>query len=902
MSDRQTMLLIDMSALVFRSHYAFIKRPLVRSDGMATSGMYGTCNTIVSILKKYKPNYVVCARDAGVKTFRHEKYEAYKANRPPCPPELAKQLEMLGELAEAFNLTSVMSPGYEADDIIGSYTTLAQRENIDVFILSGDKDFMQLLKPGSFMLLPHKSGEYQLLDHDGVLDKIGVRPDQVIDYLALLGDASDNVPGAPGVGKVTAGKLLSEYDNIDQLYVNLDQIKQKGLVAKLSDHKDQVMLSRDLVTIKTDMDEIPKLSDTKFNGIEISQIKPFLEKMEFPKILSRLEEHSVVSEKKNNIENTAHKFINLQNLNDWNGFLREAIDADYLALYPEFEGRELQAISLSLKEHEAYYLSCDEDVLKTKDLGLGKIISDISELPAKLKIGGYDIKSWLNYIKAFGGDIQVDFDVYLESSILEPGKSNHSLEKLSSTYINYHLIELGKKGNKKMTFSDLPEDEKMNYASERASVMLGISKCQREELDKLELKSVYESLELPLLPVMSRIESNGFAVDRSYLLALSEQAEKEIASLKEKIFEIAGEEFNINSTQQLGPILFEKLKLQEELGLKKVKKTKTGYSTDSSVLESIKSHPIGSALLRYRFLTKLKSTYLDALPKEVLEKTGRIHTHYLQNGTATGRLSSHQPNLQNIPMKTDEGAKIRQAFIPGCEENVLISADYSQIELRVLAHFCKDDTMKDIFSIGGDIHRETAAKVYQIDPNEVTRQQRSSAKAVNFGLLYGMGPRHLSQDTGMSFSDAQKFIKSYFETFPSIKQFMKDLIEQTRSCGYATTLSGRRRALPDLESSNGMLRNAAENMALNTPIQGSAADIIKWAMIRLDQRIELEKLPLKMILQVHDELVFECPTSNAEEMKSLIVEEMENRKDVPVEFGIPLEVQAAIGNHWLEAH
>ncbi|MBF0196522.1 MAG: DNA polymerase I [Planctomycetes bacterium] len=905
MSTSPSLLLVDMAALLFRSHYAFIKRPLMRSDGLVTSALYGTTNALLTILNRYQPDYVVAALEGKGKTFRHDMYPEYKAHRPPCPPELVTQLEMQDQMCAALGIQAVGRPSYEADDIIGSYARLGQKEGYKVTILSGDKDFMQLLDANTEMLIPQKFGDYESLTGDKVKDKIGVRHDQVIDYLALLGDASDNVPGAPGVGKVGAAALLEQYDNLDCIIKDADNIKKRGVGAKIKQNVEQIYLSRELVTIHTELASLPALPEVSFQGLQADKVSPFLDDMEFPKLQARLKSMNLKgggTVAKEVFVSPQEKFKRKDSTLMLKSELVSELDSlpegEALWLNAQWQGDALQAIAVSAKEGECLYIPCLADDLQGAGFhDLGEFLLLLTTKP----LAGHNLKPLARLVAQYSSDYRLLYDSYLEACLLMPGKVDHSLDKLCAQEFGLALSELGKTGNKKNTFANLDSSMALTYACERADLSRRLSEVHRARLKNQGMEEVYLGLEMELLPVVAQMEKWGVGLDCEHLLKLSGEASTELEQLTQEIYSLSGEEFNINSTQQLGEVLFEKMKIQNELGLKKVKKTKTGYSTDSKVLESISGHPIGAALQRYRTLSKLRSTYLDALPGEVNEGTGRVHTTYLQSGTATGRLSSQKPNLQNIPMRTHDGARIREAFIPA-PGNVMISADYSQIELRILAHYCKDDSMSEILSRGGDIHQATAAKVFGIDEEDVSREQRSSAKAVNFGLLYGMGPKLLSTQTGMAFGDAQKFIKSYFESFPGIRNFMQELIAETRKTGYALTLSGRRRALPDLESTNGMLRSAAENMALNTPIQGTAADVIKWAMLKLEAEIERQGWPLKMLLQVHDELVFECPEGKAEEMRARIIEIMEDRSDLPQVFEIPLKVEAGMGNNWLEAH
>lgn len=887
MSSKGLLLIVDMAALAFRSHFALINRPLKRSDGMVTSALYGTSGSLLNVLEQYQPSHVICAMDTGKPTFRHEMYEPYKANRPECPPDLRPQLERIGDLAGAFSLSFACREGFEADDIIAHYARQGRKSGLEVLIYSGDKDFMQLLDEGTRMLLSHRGGESEILDKSGVVEKLGVQAEQVADYLALVGDSSDNVPGAPGVGKVTASKLLSEYGDLKTILDSAPAMTKKGLSAKLTDNRELIELSRELVDLSKDLPDAEALDVCEYSGAKLPILIPFLEEMEFPSLVARVkrtfagdgaEKESVSRKVDVRGPLSFHMWSTEVSEGTTGAMLMSETTEGWVVAWSSAEGEALW-FKINAQEVGAFLVEL------SKRRSLGVQLKELSILASR------------EMAPAPQGE-----DLLLMSSVFRQGGKLHSIEALSEEFLYHSFADLGKVGNRKKTFLDLEFDAQGKYLAERAEVIHPLYVKLKEGLGKQGTQQVYENLEKPLLSVIAGIEARGVKLDKEVLVKIDAEMSEELGDLTTRIHEMAGEEFNIASPKQLGVILFEKLKLHEELKLKKVKKTKTGFSTDSSVLESMGDHPLSKALLRYRFLSKLQSTYIQPLPEQVNEESGKIHTTYQQNGTSTGRLSSQVPNLQNIPMREPEGAQIRKAFVPSSNTQVLVAADYSQIELRVLAHFCDDPVLAEAFRSGADIHTETAARVFGIDSADVSRQQRSSAKAVNFGLLYGMGPKLLSQQTGLSFSEAQKFIKTYFETFPRIKTFMLEQVEKARATGYAETLAGRKRNLPDLNSDNGMRRNAAENMALNTPIQGSAADIIKWAMIKLQDRIDREDLPMSMLVQVHDELVLECEKSHLDTCIGVLKEAMESPETIPVPFTIPLSIDVGHGAHWLEAH
>lgn len=894
--EKPLLLVVDMSALAFRSHFAMMRRPLKRADGMVTSALFGMSQSLLTTIKDYSPSHVLCALDAGGKSFRNELYPEYKAHRPPCPPELALQLGLQEELADAFGFAWAKHQGYEADDIIAAYTKLGQSKGWRVLIYSSDKDFMQLLDDNTEMLISLKGGDSEVLGADGVENKIGVKPSQVADFLALMGDSADNVPGAPGVGKVTAAQLLAQFGSLKDILDGVGEIKKKGLASKIKDHVDQIRLSRELVELRLDIPEMKEEAELVFHGLQKERLLPFVEKMAFPKVMSRAEAMINGAEESVPVpslgEGVPHRWV--ESMEEITQHIAVLPDNKALAFYWEEIDGELDSLAIFWEGQDP--LLYRSSLLKIEDRrSLFALLSQRSLLCLNGKsFFGESLTAGVRY-----GEVH---DIFLMESVVHQTGKESSLSDLVKNILSSRLQDFGKKGNRQKRFSELSESESGLFLVERVIAVYRLWQSLSKSMVERGLVGVYEQLERPLMNAVWSMERCGIALDTELLKEHGDSCEKELQVLTKTIHEISGEEFNIQSPKQLGVVLFEKMKLQDELGLKKVKKTKTGYSTNASVLESIQDHPIGKKLLRFRFLSKLKSTYLDALPKQCSGSERRVHTTYYQNGTATGRLSSQNPNLQNIPMREPEGARIRKAFVARDQDHLLLAADYSQVELRVLAHYSGDEVMVDAFRSGVDIHTATAAKVHLCSEDEVTREMRSSAKAVNFGLLYGMGPKLLSQQTQLSFSEAQKFIKAYFKTFPSVRGFMLEQVERARKDGFVHTLSGRRRDLPDLNSSNGMLRSAAENMALNTPIQGSAADIIKWAMLRLHDKLENDRLPMNMLLQVHDELVFEIHRDHIDEMKELIRYEMERVDLMPLEFSVPLKVEMGVGDNWLEAH
>ncbi len=903
------LLLVDSAALVFRGHYAFISRPLTRKDGQQTSGLHGFCNTLLTTVERVRPTHMAVAMDMGKPTFRHELYEKYKANRPPCPPELVWQLQQLQGLAEALGGHPLGIVGYEADDIIGSLATKAEREEMEVIILSGDKDFMQLLSDKVSMLKPMKGEGYESVNGAQVFDQIGVRADQVVDYLSLIGDTSDNVPGASGIGKVTAAKLLQEYGTLQAMLDYPDRLERKRFGQVMKDSRDQLLLSQKLVTIDKTMSGLPELDELRFKGFDLAQCEEKLNEMELNRVLNRLRQFQKKSEVP--VDAPAKEVVAEQI-----GMFTLASPLD------EFDAPEVSIIEdpaqlLSLTDTNFWvHMEAGQQntflLISSGDKVVGvQINNDMAEdmrqaLSQTLLRGvlGWNLKPLMLELVRYRIRFRLVDDVYLMMSLVDQGQVPQDISSLNADQWGIRLPkakELTQILGRGMKWEDLPLDRRLGY---RAVELLSLPELYKKLVPVLAestLKKVYDEIELPLLPTLTEMERIGIRVDPDVLAGQNRLISAELDRLTTMIYQLAGEEFNINSTQQLGIILFEKLRLQDQCSLKTVKKTKTGYATDSVVLQAISSHPMGKSLLKYRQLSKLKSTYLDSLPNELSRITGRIHTTYHQNSTATGRLASLQPNLQNIPMRSPEGAAIREAFKPA-EGGLLISADYSQIELRVMAHLSQEAALIRAFAEGVDIHQATAASVFSISLDQVDKYQRAQAKTVNFGLMYGMGARHLAEETGLSHSEAKEFIEKYFQSFPGLKEFFSRLVHEARETGAARTLAGRVRLLPDMNHANGRVRNMAENMAVNTPIQGSAADIIKLAMIRLQRTILKNKAPLKLLLQVHDELVLECPASEVVSCINMVKAVMEDRSELPFEFSVPLEVQVSSGDNWLQAH
>lgn len=947
---KKRLFIIDFMAMAFRNFHAFSRNPLSTASGFPTSSIFGCSQFLMKLLNDEKPEYIIAACDSPEKTFRHDIYPKYKANRSEMPEDLSKQLPALFRLLETMNIKIYSEPGFEADDIIGSMCVQWAKEDLDIYIVSGDKDFMQLIKPGVTLYAPKKAGKVSIIGVDGVKEYFGVTPEQVIDTQALIGDGIDNVPGVPGIGAKGAAKLINDFGTLDEIYKNLDSITNKRQKLGLEENKELAYLSKTLVTIKTDMplpitlDQI-KVDSTK-SGAN-SDLLSFYKEMEFnalaTKITSKLDSPSVLDtataysnvEKANEdlSENitakpTPHKAANtLVTEEPFPNYTQKLGPRDYkvintqsalaelletlssqvrFAFDTETTGLDIVSskpigISFSWEEGEGRYVPLEEEhldgVSSQQVLSLFKAFfenCDSIKIAHNLK---YDLQMLWNLDIEPVGPFE---DTMLQAFLLNSSRMKFGIDSLCEEFLGIGKIKttdlLGAKKDKSMT--EVPLDVISEYACEDTDCCLRLFNIFSPQITAQGLTKVYKDIECPLIPILAGMERRGIYIDSGELAAISKKLSFHIEALQLEIVALAGQEFNLNSTKQLGEIIFEKLKIHEQLGITRLKKTKSGYSTDVSVLEKLSAHRLPAAILEYRTYAKLKNTYVDTLPELINSKTGRIHTSFHQTGAATGRLSSSSPNLQNIPIRSKMGKEIRKAFKAEDSSQVIISADYSQIELRVLAHLSEDEALIAAFKSGQDIHSATAATMFHKELSQVTDNDRSNAKAINYGLMYGMGPRRLSQTTGVSLNEAKSFIEAYFAGFPKIKGFLDSTVEFAREHEYSQTITGRRRPISGLSSPNGMTKSAAENMAKNSPIQGSAADLIKIAMIQLITNLEKSELHTKLLLQVHDELVFECPKSELETVLPLIKSSMESAMDLKV----PLIVDIDSGNNWLEAH
>ena len=894
MSKRKTLYLIDGSSYIFRAFFG-VRQQLSTSKGFPTNALYGFINMLQKVIREEKPDYLVVAFDSPDKTFRHKIYPNYKANRDAPPEELSRQFPYFEPLVKAYGLSSIRRPGFEADDIIGTLAIKGKQKGLEIVIVSGDKDMMQLISPHIYMLDTMKNKKF--MDKE-VVEKFGVQADKVVEVMGLMGDSSDHIPGVAGVGPKTAAELIREFGSIEALYKRIDEVEKKNVKEKLERDKENAFMSRELVSIDTEMD-LEFNSDLMILGkIDSAKLKKMFEEFEFVSFLEGMQDGTANALK---IDRSEYKTILTEkSFNDLIESLAKkksfAFDVETTSKRPVWA--RLVGISFSFEDGNAFYLPLAHRYLgvpeqlefKAVREKLKPILEDKS-----IKKCGHNIKYDLIVMSNEGIALDgVDFDTMIASYLLNPSSRGHGLDALTMEYFGHKNLtykEMTGTGSKEIGFDEVEVDRATEYAAEDSDMTWRLKGKLQPQLKDSTLK-LYKEIELPLLEVLAEIELNGVYVDRKHLKELSSKIDKQLLHLEKDIYVLADEEFNINSPKQLSVILFEKLKLPV------VKKTKTGYSTDVSVLEQLAvEHKLPEQVLSYRQLAKLKSTYVDALPGEIFKNTGRVHTSFNQTVAATGRLSSSNPNLQNIPIRSDMGKEIRKAFTAE-GDNMLLSADYSQIELRILAHLSKDKALKNAFDKGEDVHARTAADIFGSSLDQVDENSRRMAKAVNFGIIYGLSAFGLSRQLNISRKDAQDFIDQYFSLYSNVKDFMDNTIAEARECGYTLTMFNRRRYLPDLKSDNRQVRESAERIAINSPIQGSAADLIKVAMIRLSRNLKKIKLNSKMILQVHDELLFECPVQEKKEIESLVRKEMEGA----CTLSVPLVVDIGWGKNWNEAH
>ncbi len=921
----EKLFLLDAYALIYRAYYAFIKNPRVNSKGFNTSAVLGFVNTLEDVLKKENPSHIGVAFDPAGPTFRHEAFEQYKAQREETPETIRLSVPIIKDIIRAYRIPILEVPGYEADDVIGTLATEAGKRNIETYMMTPDKDYGQLVSENVYIYRPkYGDKEFEVMDVEKVKAKFSIQsPAQVIDMLGLMGDASDNIPGCPGIGEKTAQKLIAEYGNIENLLEHTDELKG-ALRTKVETNREMITFSKFLATIKTDVPIELKMEELVREQPDEETLRKLFEEMEFRALIERV----FNKEKKAPIPNPVQgdlfdlfagndaeeqKYSNLTRLKSLDHdyqlidteekrseLLQKLLTKEIISLDTETTGTdpitaELVGMSFSYQENQAFYVPVPPNREEAQ-----KIVNQFRPLFEKeesVKVGQnikYDLLILQNYGVELKGKL---FDTMVAHYVLQP-ELRHNMDYLAEIYLKYETIKIeeliGSRGKDQANMRDLPPDRVYQYACEDADVTLKLKNILEKELKDHGAEDLFYNIEMPLVPVLAYMERNGVRIDVEALKQSSGHFTKKMNEIEQEIYALAGMEFNISSPKQVGEVLFEKLKIIE-----KAKKTKSGqYSTSEEILESLRGkHPVIEKILEYRGLKKLLSTYIDALPLLINPQTGKIHTSFNQTITATGRLSSSNPNLQNIPIRDDNGKEIRKAFIPddGC---LFFSADYSQIELRIMAHLSEDKNMIDAFLSGYDIHAATAAKVYKIPIKEVSREQRSKAKTANFGIIYGISIFGLAERMGVDRKEAKELIDGYFETYPDVKKYMDKSIEVAHEKGYVETIFHRKRFLPDINSRNAVVRGYAERNAINAPIQGSAADIIKVAMIRIYERFRKENIRSTMILQVHDELNFSVCPEEKELVQRIVIEEME----AAYKMHVPLKADCGWGANWLEAH
>jgi len=898
--------LIDGSALAYRAYFAFVRNPLLNSKGENTSASYGFANSLLKLFREEKPDYWVCVFDTPHPTFRHEMYPEYKSTRAKMPDDMAEQLPRVKEVAETLGCPIVEKPGFEADDVIATLAQQAVAGGLDAVIVTGDKDFMQLVTDRITMYNSRRKGgveQIERLDPAGVEKKFGVPPERVIDVLGLAGDTSDNIPGVPGVGPKTAVSLVKEFGDLEAVLANREKIARKTLREKLHTYAEQARFSRELVTIKTDVPVKLEKQNFLVKAFDIGAVTRLFVELGFKSLVRFVEPDLMETEaparaaaaSAGNYQ-TVSTFAQLRQLvKTWRKAEWLAVDTETTSLNPI--DAELVGVSICVEAGEAYYIPVghrEQEANLERDAVLAEL-KPLLENPKPRLVGQnikYDWQIFRDYGITLGG---IAFDPMIASYLIDPTSRGHSLDALALKHLSYEktpISELIGTGKKQISFADVGVEAATQYAAEDADFTWRLAKTLRPMLAPIGLTDLFEKVEIPLVPILAHMEYDGVSVDVPYLKKLSNSWKRKLARLTDKIYDKAGDEFNINSPQQLGVVLFDRL------GLQPVRKTaRTAQrATDVSTLEILaKKHPLPRLILDYRALTKLKSTYADALISLVNPRTGRVHTSFNQAVAATGRLSSSDPNLQNIPIRTEDGKKIRRAFIPKSEDYVLLAADYSQIELRLMAYFSGDEALCEAFRLGEDIHSRTASDIFGVPVEMVDAERRRWAKSANFGIIYGLSAYGLSQQTDMTVGEAKDFIDTYFRRYPKVREFIDSTIKKARDDGYVTTLLGRRRSLPDIRSNNRSQREFAERTAVNTPLQGTAADIIKKAMVDLARDLQGKKS--MMVLQVHDELVFDTHRDELDWLTDTVRERMEHA----VELSVPLKVDFGIGDNWLDA-
>lgn len=928
-SEKKKFVIIDAMALAYKGYYAFISRPLMTSKGEPTSAVYGFVSQLLKIMEDTKPDYIAVAFDSKEKTFRHEKYENYKSSREEMPEDMIQQIDRIKQIIEAFRIPIYILPGYEADDLIGTAVKKAEKAGFICYAITPDKDFIQLVSENIKLIKPGKSAdEIIIIDEDKVREEYGFEPKQMIDYLALVGDSSDDIPGVAGIGPKTAAPLIQKFKTLENIYKNIDSIEKQSIANKLLENKENAFLSKELATINTNVPFEINFEEARLKKPDLEKLLKIFNELEFKTFSARIKklysddiskaETEIKTEEKETIEENIQvydrkkvKYHLITSKEEATKLYEILSSADLFVFDTETDSlntfeANLAGCSFSIKPKEAWFVAVnplkETDGLFYADLSERLSIDDFIKIfkpifeNKKIKKVCQNGKFDIGVLRKYGIEVEnFYFDTMLASYVIDPDQK-HGMDELSEKYLSYKpipLIELiGSKKTPEKIF-EVDVQRLSDYSCEDADITFRLYEILNKILKKEGLEKVAYEIEFPLVPVLEDMERTGVRIDTKILKEFSKDLQILLDNYSNEIYRLAGETFNINSTQQLQKILFEKLKLPQ------TSKTKTGFSTDARALESLKgTHPIIDIIMDYRQVSKLKSTYADALPDLINPQTGRIHTTFNQTAASTGRLSSNDPNLQNIPIRTELGKEIRRAFVPRDKNYVILSADYSQIELRIMASICEDETLINAFKNGEDIHKRTAALVFKVKPEEVTPEMRRKAKEVNFGILYGLGPYGLKTRLGISQSHAKEIFENYFNSFKKVKKFMEDSIKKAQKKGYAETLMGRRRYLRNINSKNNVVRQFEERVAINMPIQGTAADMIKLAMIKIYNELKKRKAKTKMILQVHDELVFDAHKEEVDELKYIIKDIMENA----LPLNLPVVVDIGIGDNWLDAH
>ncbi len=901
----ESIYLIDGSAVFYRAYFAFIRNPLINSKGENTSATYGFINSLLKIIKDEGPDYLAIAWDTPQPTFRHAKYEEYKSTRAKMPEELVAQIPRIREAADALNIAHFELEGYEADDVIGTLAKKAEQEGMDVWCVTGDKDYFQLVTDRIKIYNPQPGSKEALkMGREEVKEKFGVYPERVMDKLALMGDSSDNIPGIPGIGTKTADSLLAQFETLDGVLEKHDEIKAKGVRKKVAENKESARLSRELVIIDTNVDIDCNFEKMRRRPFNYETVKKLFIELEFRRLLREILPDTDMGDLEGPDarppKGSYHTITVIPELKKLMkklaGKKEVAFDTETTSLVARHA--DLVGVSLCAEAGDAYYLPLAHTIDEDRNLPFDEALAELKKFFKNRKVQkfGQNVKYDIEVLHRYGIEIDpVGFDTMLASYVVDPASRQHSLGYLALKYLDYQMqpiSDLIGAGKKQKSFAAVPVEQATFYAAEDADYTFRLRGVLAPLITQQNQEKLYYYIELPLVQVLVSMEQEGIQVDTDYLARLSKAMDKQLADIKTEIYEVAELEFNINSTQQLSHILFEKLGLPTKGKTAK----KTGFATDVRVLEELAAvHEFPRLILDYRQLTKLKNTYIDAIPKLVDPETGRVHTSFNQTIAATGRLSSTDPNLQNIPVRTEEGRQIRKAFVPRDKDHVLLVADYSQVELRILAHMSGDEGLKSAFQKGEDIHARTAAEVFGIELTAVTPEQRRAAKTANFAVIYGVTAYGLSQQTELDLEGARQFIDTYFERYPGIRKYMDKTKKMAKDKGYVETMFGRRRNLREINDRNFNVRQFAERMAINTPIQGTAADMIKVAMLRIYK--ELAGLQSKMVLQVHDELVFDVHRDEIDEVKAIVRKGMEKA----VKLEVPVVVDIGVGENWLDA-